>query len=46
VFRCGVGAEIDRPAVVRIEVDRQFPTIETLIRLAAVIGVPLRDLVG
>lgn len=39
-------AETDRPSVVRIERGQQSPTLDTLIRLAAAIGVPLRDLVG
>ncbi|MFH9013952.1 helix-turn-helix domain-containing protein [Streptomyces sp. NPDC017943] len=39
-------AGIDRPSVVRIEQGQQSPTLDTLIRLAEAIGVPLRDLVG
>ncbi|MFJ9754989.1 helix-turn-helix domain-containing protein [Streptomyces sp. NPDC101149] len=39
-------AETDRPSVVRIEQGQQAPTIDTLIRIAEAIGVPLRDLVG
>jgi len=41
-----LAAEIDRPSVVRIEAGQQSPTLDTLIRLARAIGVPLRDLVG
>lgn len=41
-----LAAETDRPSVVRIELGQQSPTLDTLIRLAAAIGVPLRDLVG
>lgn len=39
-------AGLDRPSIVRIEQGQQSPTIDTLIRVAAAIGVPLRDLVG
>jgi transcriptional regulator with XRE-family HTH domain len=39
-------AETDRPSVVRIEQGQQSPTLDTLIRLADAIGVPLRELVG
>jgi transcriptional regulator with XRE-family HTH domain len=38
-------AETDRPSVVRIEQGQQSPTLDTLIRLADAIGVPLRELV-
>jgi transcriptional regulator with XRE-family HTH domain len=38
-------AGIDRPSVVRIEQGQQSPTLDTLIRLADAIGVPLADLV-
>jgi transcriptional regulator with XRE-family HTH domain len=41
-----LAAEIDRPSVVRIEQGQQSPTLDTLIRLADAIGVPLRELVG
>lgn len=41
-----LSAETDRSSVVRIERGQQSPTLDTLIRLAAAIGVPLRDLVG
>lgn len=41
-----LAASIDRPSVVRIEQGQQSPTLDTLIRLAEVIGVPLRELVG
>ncbi|MFF7485661.1 helix-turn-helix domain-containing protein [Streptomyces luteogriseus] len=44
--RLALAAEIDRPSVVRIEQGQQSPTLDTLIRLADAIGVPLRDLVG
>lgn len=37
---------VDRASVVRIEQGQQSPTVDTLIRIAAAIGVPLRDLVG
>jgi transcriptional regulator with XRE-family HTH domain len=43
--RVALAAEIDRPSVVRIEQGQQSPTLDTLIRLAAVIGVPLSELV-
>ncbi|MFH9822993.1 helix-turn-helix domain-containing protein [Streptomyces bobili] len=36
---------VDRASVVRIEQGQQSPTLDTLIRLAAAIGVPLRELV-
>ncbi|MFI1677082.1 helix-turn-helix domain-containing protein [Streptomyces sp. NPDC020607] len=36
---------IDRPSIVRIEQGQQAPTLDTLIRIADAIGVPLRDLV-
>jgi transcriptional regulator with XRE-family HTH domain len=35
---------VDRASVVRIEQGQQSPTLDTLIRIAAAIGVPLRDL--
>ncbi|MFF8447857.1 helix-turn-helix domain-containing protein [Streptomyces leeuwenhoekii] len=38
-------AETDRSSVVRIEAGQQSPTIDTLIRLAEAIGVPLSDFV-
>ncbi|MEV5168192.1 helix-turn-helix transcriptional regulator [Streptomyces werraensis] len=41
-----LAAETDRSSVVRIERGQQSATVDTLIRLAAAIGVPLRDLVG
>lgn len=41
-----LAAGTDRPSVVRIEQGQQSPTLDTLIRLAAAIGVPVRDLVG
>jgi transcriptional regulator with XRE-family HTH domain len=41
-----LAAETDRPSVVRIERGQQSPTLDTLIRLAAAIGVPLHELVG
>lgn len=44
--KVALAAEIDRPSVVRIEAGQQAPTLDTLIRLARAIGVPLRDLVG
>ena len=44
--RVALDAEIDRPSVVRIEQGQQSPTLDTLIRLADAIGVPLADLVG
>lgn len=37
---------IDRPSVVRIEQGQQSPTVDTLIRIAAAIGISLSDLVG
>lgn len=43
--RVALAAEIDRPSVVRIEQGQQSPTLDTLIRLARVIGVPLSELV-
>ncbi|MEU5897871.1 MULTISPECIES: helix-turn-helix transcriptional regulator [Streptomyces] len=36
---------VDRSSVVRIEQGQQSPTLDTLIRIADAIGVPLRDLV-
>ncbi|MEU6496464.1 helix-turn-helix transcriptional regulator [Streptomyces sp. NPDC046984] len=39
-------AETDRPSVVRIEQGQQAPTIDTLIRIAEAIDVPLRDLMN
>ena len=39
-------AETDRSSVVRIELGQQSPTLDTLIRLARAIGVPLAELVG
>lgn len=36
---------IDRPSIVRIESGQQSPTLDSLIRIADAIGVPLRDLV-
>lgn len=36
---------VDRASVVRIEQGQQSPTLDTLIRLADAIGVPLADLV-
>ncbi|MFF8656843.1 helix-turn-helix domain-containing protein [Streptomyces huasconensis] len=36
---------IDRPSIVRIESGQQAPTLDSLIRIADAIGVPLRDLV-
>ncbi|WP_069773021.1 helix-turn-helix domain-containing protein [Streptomyces sp. LUP30] len=36
---------VDRASVVRIEQGQQSPTLDTLIRLAAAIGVPLPELV-
>lgn len=41
-----LAAEIDRPSVVRIEQGQQSPTLDTLIRLADAIGVPLAELVA
>ncbi|MFI2911099.1 helix-turn-helix domain-containing protein [Streptomyces sp. PDY-4] len=41
-----LAAETDRPSVVRIERGQQSPTLDTLIRLARAIGVPLAELVG
>ncbi|MGW4388187.1 helix-turn-helix transcriptional regulator [Streptomyces sp. NPDC004685] len=38
-------AGIDRPSVVRIEAGQQSPTVDTLIRIAAVLEVDLRDIV-
>ncbi len=38
-------AGIDRPSVVRIEAGQQSPTLDTLIRIADALDVPLRDLV-
>jgi transcriptional regulator with XRE-family HTH domain len=38
-------AETDRSSVVRIEQGQQSPTTDTLIRLAAAIGCPLRTFV-
>ncbi|MER5601533.1 helix-turn-helix transcriptional regulator [Streptomyces sp. NPDC002265] len=35
---------IDRASVVRIEQGQQAPTLDTLIKLAAALGVPLADL--
>lgn len=43
--RVALAAEMDRPSVVRIEQGQQSPTLDTLIRLAAAIGVPLSELV-
>ncbi|MFE0329091.1 helix-turn-helix domain-containing protein [Streptomyces sp. NPDC058960] len=43
--KVALAAEIDRPSVVRIEQGQQSPTLDTLIRLADAIGVPLSDLV-
>jgi len=40
-----LAAGVDRPSVVRIEQGQQSPTLDTLIRLADAIGVPLADLV-
>lgn len=40
-----LAAEIDRPSIVRIEAGQQSPTVDTLIRIAAVLDVDLRDLV-
>ncbi|WP_406365329.1 helix-turn-helix domain-containing protein [Streptomyces sp. NBC_00645] len=37
---------IDRPSIVRIEQGQQSPTLDTLIRIADAIGVPLADLVS
>jgi transcriptional regulator with XRE-family HTH domain len=42
--RVALAAEIDRPSVVRIEQGQQSPTIDTLIRIADAIGIPLADL--
>jgi transcriptional regulator with XRE-family HTH domain len=38
-------AGLDRPSVVRIEAGQQSPTADTLIRIAHVLGVDLRDIV-
>lgn len=38
-------AGTDRPSVVRIEQGQQSPTLDTLIRIAQAIGVPLAELV-
>ena len=43
--RVALAAEVDRPSVVRIEQGQQSPTLDTLIRLADAIGVPLSELV-
>jgi transcriptional regulator with XRE-family HTH domain len=43
--RLALAAEIDRPSVVRIERGQQSPTLDTLIRIAEVIGVPLSHFV-
>lgn len=43
--RVALAAEIDRSSVVRIEQGQQSPTLDTLIRLARVIGVPLSEFV-
>ncbi|MFI1371367.1 helix-turn-helix domain-containing protein [Streptomyces longwoodensis] len=37
---------VDRASLVRIEAGQQSPTVDTLIRIADAIGVPLADLVG
>ncbi|MHB9862203.1 helix-turn-helix domain-containing protein [Streptomyces sp. YIM S03343] len=36
---------IDRASIVRIELGTQSPTTDTLIRLAAAIGVPVPDMI-
>lgn len=43
--KVALAAEIDRPSIVRIEQGRQSPTLDTLIRIAAALDVPLADLV-
>ena len=43
--RVALAAEVDRPSVVRIEQGQQSPTLDTIIRLADAIGVPLSELV-
>ena len=37
---------LDRAGVVRVELGQQSPTTDTLIRLAAAIGVTVHDLIG
>lgn len=39
-------AGMDRQAINRIEQGHQSPVLDTLIRIADALGVPLRDLVG
>jgi transcriptional regulator with XRE-family HTH domain len=41
-----LGAGISRNALQLIEAGRHNPTLYTLLRIARVLGVPLRDLVG
>ena len=41
-----LGAGISRNALQLIESGRHNPTLHTLLRIARVLGVPLRDLVG
>lgn len=36
---------VDRPSVVRIEQGQQSPSLDTLIRLAAAIGLPVPELI-
>jgi transcriptional regulator with XRE-family HTH domain len=43
--RVGLMTGIDRPSIVRIELGQQSPTLDTLIRIADVLRVPLSDLV-
>lgn len=43
--RVGLAAGMDRSYMVRVEQGHQAPTVDTLIRIAAAIGVPLADLV-
>jgi transcriptional regulator with XRE-family HTH domain len=40
-----LGAGLDRPSLVNIESGKQSPMLDTLIRIAAALGVDLRDLV-
>lgn len=43
--KVALASGIDRPSIVRIEAGQQSPTLDTLIRIAAAIGVPLSELV-
>jgi DNA-binding XRE family transcriptional regulator len=40
-----LNAGLDRPSLVNIEAGKQAPSVDTLIRIAAALGVDLRDIV-